>query len=52
MSKKNPLVKRYYHTWYNREQLWSLEKVRNAVISRSITAKEFQEITGTVFDSV
>jgi hypothetical protein len=30
----------------NGERLWSIERVRNAVVKEWITAEEFKEITG------
>ena len=44
-SKKFDLVKKYYD-----EGLWSVKKVRNAVIKGWITEEEFTEITGEPFE--
>lgn len=44
-SKKFDLVKRYYD-----DGLWSIKKVRNAVVKEWITAEEFFEITGEVYE--
>ncbi|MCD8049439.1 MAG: XkdX family protein [Clostridia bacterium] len=41
MSKKYNTVKNYYD-----KGLWSIERVRNAVIKGWITEDEFREITG------
>lgn len=40
-SKKFDLVKKYYDSG-----LWSVKKVRNAVVKEWITEEEFTEITG------
>jgi hypothetical protein len=45
MSKKFKLVKRYYDNG-----LWNKEMVRNAVVKGWITAAEYEEITGEVYD--
>ena len=39
-------VKYFYDTFVNGERLWSIERVRNAVVKEWITAEEFKEITG------
>ena len=44
-SKKFQLVKNYYDSG-----LWSLKKVRDAVIRGWITEEEFTEITGEPFE--
>lgn len=44
-SKKFQLVKKYYDSG-----LWSLKKVRDAVIKEWITEEEFAEITGMPFE--
>lgn len=44
-SKKFDLVKEYYDAG-----LWSIKKVRNAVVKGWITAEEFKEITGEDYD--
>ena len=44
-SKKFDLVKSYYDSG-----LWSIKKVRNAVVKGWITAEEFTEITGEPFE--
>ncbi|MCQ2308200.1 MAG: XkdX family protein [Bacteroidales bacterium] len=41
MRKKFYLVKNYYD-----KRLWSIERVRNAVVKEYITPDEFNEITG------
>ena len=46
MSPKFNTVKRYYQLG-----LWSIEKVRNAVVKNWITAEEFTIITGEDYDS-
>ena len=45
MSKKFKLVKKYYDNG-----LWNEEMVRNAVVKGWITAAEYEEITGDVYD--
>ena len=40
-SKKFDLVKNYYNSG-----LWSMKKVRNAVVKEWITEEEFEEIIG------
>lgn len=44
-SKKFDLVKEYYDAG-----LWSIKKVRNAVVKGWITVEEFKEITGEDYD--
>lgn len=44
MSAKYNLVKRYYDL-----HIWSITKVRNAVVHGWITAEEFETITGTPY---
>ena len=44
-SKKYDLVKSYYD-----DGLWSLKKVRNAVVKGWITEEEFTEITGMPYN--
>lgn len=44
-SPKFNKVKRYYETG-----MWNKTMVRNAVIKRWITALEFEEITGEVYE--
>lgn len=44
MSKHFKKVKGYYDSG-----LWSVERVRNAVVKSWITAKEFKTITGEVY---
>ena len=44
-SEKYETIRRYY-----REGLWSIERVRNAVVKRWITPEEYQEITGRIYD--
>jgi len=46
MSKKFKLVKRYYDNG-----LWNGEMVRNAVVKGWITAAEYEEITGEVYEA-
>lgn len=46
MSKKFKLVKRYYDNG-----LWNKEMVRNAVVKGWITAAEYEEITGEVYEA-
>lgn len=46
MSKKYNLVKRYYDNG-----LWNKEMVRNAVVKSWITAAEYEEITGEVYEA-
>lgn len=41
MSKKYATVKNYYD-----KGLWSIDRVRNAVVKGWITEEEFKEITG------
>jgi len=41
MSKKYEMVKDFYDM-----RLWSITRVRNAVIKSWITAEEYEEITG------
>lgn len=45
MSKKFKLVKRYYDNG-----LWNEEMVHNAVVKGWITAAEYEEITGEVYE--
>lgn len=45
MSPKFEKVKRYYDGG-----LWNKTMVRNAVVKEWITAEEFEEITGEVYD--
>ena len=45
MSKKYNLVKRYY------DGLWNKEMVHNAVVKGWITAAEYEEITGEVYEA-
>ncbi len=45
MSKKFEKVKRYYD-----DGLWSMKKVRNAVVMGWITEEEFLEITGEPYE--
>ena len=44
-SKKFDLVKTYYDSG-----LWSIKKVRNAVVKEWITEEEFMEITGEPYE--
>lgn len=44
MSEKYELVKKYY-----KNRLWTEDQVRNAVIKKWITEKEFKEITGNKY---
>lgn len=46
MSKKFNLVKRYYDNG-----LWNKAMVRNAVVKGWITAAEYEEITGEVYEA-
>ena len=46
MSKKFNLVKRYYDNG-----LWNKVMVRNAVVKDWITAAEYEEITGEVYEA-
>jgi len=46
MSKKFNLVKKYYDSG-----LWNKEMVRNAVVKGWITADEYEEITGEVYEA-
>ena len=46
MSKKYNLVKRYYDNG-----LWNKEMVHNAVAKGWITAAEYEEITGEVYET-
>lgn len=46
MSKKYSLVKRYYDNG-----LWNKAMVRNAVVKGWITAAEYEEITGEVYEA-
>ena len=46
MSVHYKQVKYFYDTFVNGERLWSIERVRNAVVKEWITAEEFKEITG------
>ncbi len=46
MSKKFNLVKRYYDNG-----LWNKVMVRNAVVKGWITAAEYEEITGEVYEA-
>lgn len=46
MSKKFNLVKRYYDNG-----LWNKAMVRNAVVKSWITAAEYEEITGEVYEA-
>ena len=46
MSKKFNLVKRYYDNG-----LWNKVMVRNAVVKGWITATEYEEITGEVYEA-
>ena len=45
MSVHYKQVKYFYDTFVNGERLWSIERVRNAVVKEWITAEEFKEIT-------
>ena len=45
MSPKYMKVKMYYD-----RGLWSIDKVRNAVVKGWITAEEFEEITGEAYE--
>lgn len=45
MNSKFEKVKSYYE-----RGLWNIERVRNAVVKNWITAAEFEEITGTVYE--
>lgn len=45
MSKKYQKVKSYYDSG-----LWTIAMVRNAVVKKWITAEEFYEITGEVYE--
>lgn len=45
MSSKFEKVKSYYE-----RGLWDIFRVRNAVVKGWITAEEFEEITGTVYE--
>jgi len=45
MSVKFDIVKKYYD--FN---LWSIEKVKNAVAKEWITASEFEDITGQTYN--
>ena len=44
-SKKYETVKNYY-----KRGLWSIARVRNAVVKEWITAEEFEEITGQPYE--
>ena len=44
--RKTKQVKYFYDTFVNGERLWSIERVRNAVVKEWVTAEEFKEITG------
>lgn len=44
MSEKYELVKKYY-----KNKLWTEDQVRNAVVKKWITEKEFKEITGNKY---
>ena len=46
MSKKYNLVKRYYDNG-----LWNKAMVHNAVVKGWITAAEYEEITGEVYEA-
>ena len=46
MSTHYEQVKYFYDTFVNGKRLWSIERVRNAVVKEWITAEEFKEITG------
>lgn len=46
MSKKYNLVKRYYDNG-----LWNKKMVHNAVVKSWITAAEYEEITGEVYEA-
>lgn len=45
MSAKFETVKKYYD-----KGLWSINQVRNAVVKNWITAEEYEEITGEVYE--
>lgn len=45
MSKYYNIVKKNYDNGF-----WSIDKVRDAVVKGWITAEEFQEITGEVYE--
>ncbi len=44
-SSKYEKVRKYY-----RDGLWTLDRVRNAVAKGWITAEEFEEITGEIYE--
>ena len=46
MSEKFEIVKKYFDM-----DMWTEQKVRNAVIKGWITAKEFKEITGKKYSN-
>lgn len=46
MSKHFKKVKGYYDSG-----LWSIERVRNAVVKGWITAEEYKDITGEVYEN-
>lgn len=49
-AQKFEMVRRFYNTFYNGERLWSIEKVRNAVVKGWISAEEFSEITKEAYN--
>ena len=46
MSTRYKQVKYFYDTIINGERLWSIGRVKNAVVKEWITTEEFKEITG------
>lgn len=50
-SKKFDLVKKYYNTrMSNGDRMWDENRVKNSVEKGWITAEEYEEITGQVYE--
>ena len=50
MSTHYKQVKYFYDTIINGERLWSIERVKSAVVKEWITTEEFKEITGEAYE--
>lgn len=51
-SKNYEKVKRYYNTYKaDGSRMWTIGMVKNAVTKGWVTAEEFREITGEVYES-
>lgn len=50
-STKFDMVYTYYNTFINGQRIWSIDRVRNAVVKKLITKAEFKEITGEEYSA-